>query len=116
MSAADSGSKKYRVEASSFIKSEIASLAQRAAAMGQLKAYCDAWLEIEKKLARDPLSFGECRYHLAKGDLRCHIGAIRPVAVEFGIYQAKNGVILMKVFLLGFDEGEPHDSSPSVPS
>lgn len=61
----------------------------------------EAWLAIEKKLQTDPLHFGEVCYHLLNGELRCHIGAIKPVALEFGIHEAKRIVLVRKVILLG---------------
>ena len=96
---------RYRLEISGNIKNEIRKLAKYAASIGQRQAYHQAWLAIEKRLVSEPLQFGECRYHMAKGKLRCHIGVIQPVAVEFAIYAEKHGVILLKVFLLGLDEG-----------
>jgi hypothetical protein len=67
---------KYKVEIPSFVKAQIKALAKAASSLGQKHAYCDAWLAIEKRLQTDPLQFGECRYHMAKGKLRCHIGVI----------------------------------------
>jgi hypothetical protein len=61
MSAQANGSPfKYRVEISSFIKTEIKTLANQAAALGQQQIYFDAWIGIEKRLQSEPLQFGEC--------------------------------------------------------
>ena len=95
----------YRLEISGAVRDEIKKLAKQAALIGQKQAYQRAWLAIEKRLLREPLQFGECCYHMAKGKLRCHIGVIQPVAVEFAIYEEKHGVILFKVLLLGHDQG-----------
>ena len=116
MSAADNGSPvPYKVEISGVIKTEIKRLANLAATAGQKQAYLDAWLAIEKRLQSDPLQFGECCYHLAKGKLRCQIGVVSPVAVEFAIHEEKHTVVLLKIFLLGFNEGESHAAHQPLP-
>jgi mRNA-degrading endonuclease RelE of RelBE toxin-antitoxin system len=102
MSAQANGSPfKYKVEISSFIKAEIKTLAKQAAALRQQQASFDAWLEIEKRLQSKPLQSGECHYYMSKGKLRCHIGVVGPVAVEFAIHEEKRAVVLLKVSLLG---------------
>ena len=90
-------------------------LAKLAASMAQQQQYFDAWLAIDKRLQYEPLGFGECCYHLAQGKLRCHIGAIQPVAVEFAIYEEQHSVILLKVFLMGSNEGQSHASHQPLP-
>ena len=102
MSAQANGSPfKYKVDISSFIKAEIKTLAKQAAALGQQQAYFDAGREIEKRLQSEPLQFGKCHYYMSKGKLRCHIGVVGPVAVEFAIHEEKRAVVLLKVSLLG---------------
>ena len=71
------------------------------ASIGKQKEFLDAWLAIEKHLIHDPLRFGECRYHMLDRELECRIGVVLPVAVEYGIHQAKQVVILRRVNLLG---------------
>jgi hypothetical protein len=102
MSAADNGTPfTYTVEISGLIKAEIKALAAQAAAIGQKQQYLDAWRQIDKRLRGDPLQFGECRYHMAKGEFRCHIAVIQPVAVGFAIHEKKHKVVLLRVSLLG---------------
>ena len=102
MSADANGSSlKYTVEISGFIKTRMGALAKQASATGQLQAYVDAWREIGQRLENKPLQFGECHYHMSKGQLRCHIGIVTPVAVEFAIHLEKRKVVLLKVSLLG---------------
>jgi mRNA-degrading endonuclease RelE of RelBE toxin-antitoxin system len=101
MSESNGAPRKYKLEISSFIKAQIKALAKQAAMIGQDQAYSDAWLAIEKRLQDDPSQFGEWHYNMAKGKLRCHIGVISPVAVEFAIHEEIHAVILLKVSLLG---------------
>jgi hypothetical protein len=84
---------RYKVEITSFIKAEIKTLAKKAALIGIKQAYHNAWLAIEKRLEDDPIQFGECHYHLSNGALRCQIGVIDPVAVEFAIHEADRKVV-----------------------
>ncbi len=79
----------------------IKKLFKEAAALGKQQVYRDAWRAIERQLMTAPLEFGEKRYRLLKGQLSCHIGAIRPVAVQFAVHEERHEVFLLKAFLLG---------------
>ena len=95
------GMQPYRLTLVGDVAKEIKSLAQQAALFGKKRAYLDAWLAIEKRLANTPTDFGEYCFSLLKGDMLCHIGAIQPVAVRFAIHEKSRDVFVLKVFLLG---------------
>lgn len=91
----------YRITLVGDVPKTIRALDKKAAARGQKKAYRDAFLAIEKRISENPVEFGECCYHLLSGDLRCQVGAIRPVVVQFAIHEKRREVFLLNVFLLG---------------
>jgi hypothetical protein len=79
----------------------IRKLAVESASRGQKQACHDAFQLIQNRLSTHPGRFGERRYSLLKGELPCHIGAIRPVAVHFAIHEERRVVFVLKEFLLG---------------
>jgi len=95
------GNEPYRLTLVGEVREEIKRLGKAAASSGKKQSYLDAWLTIEDRLSSDPCEFGECSFHLLKGELRCHIGAIRPVAVRFAVHENNRDVFILKVFLLG---------------
>ena len=98
----DSGTAQpYRVALIGDVPAVIRRLAAEAALRDIKQVYLDAFRAIQQRLANDPAHFGERRYTLLNGELPCYIGAIRPVAVHFGIHEEQRAVLILKVFLMG---------------
>lgn len=91
----------FRISSSAEVDQHVKQLAEFAGALGKKKAFLGALREIVTRLKSAPFEFGECRYRLAHGKMRCHIGAIQPAAVQFAIHEESANVILLNVFLLG---------------
>jgi hypothetical protein len=91
----------YRLTLVGNVREDIKRLAMEADLLGKKQAFLSALLAAEKRLERDPAEFGELRYSLANGVLQCHIGALRPVAVQFAIHEERRDVLVLKIQLLG---------------
>lgn len=91
----------FRISSSARVNQQTRELAELAASLGKKQAFLAALREIVKRLRNDPFEFGECRYSLPNGKMRCHIGAIQPAAVQFAIHEESPNVIILKVLLLG---------------
>lgn len=91
----------FQIGMSAKVADQIKAIAQQADALGQKQPYLEALRIIERRLRENPFDFGECRFHWSNIDSRCHIGAVRPVAVQFAIHEIQPVVLLLRVFLLG---------------
>ena len=94
------GDEPYRISLLGNVPAEIRRLAGVAASLGKKQAYLDAWLDIEKRISSAPSGFGELRFNLLKGELHFHVGAVRPVVVNFAFHEKERVVFVLEIFLL----------------
>src|ERR1700722_15302178 len=91
----------FQVSVSGEVAQEIKGCAKVAASMGMRALFISSLEAIYQRLRHDPLDFGERRFGAKTLKLSCHIGAIRPVAVQFAVHEELRLVFLVKVILMG---------------
>ncbi len=102
MSAGDAKSDPpFRIGSSARTNQELRERVEFAATLGKHKEFLRALRQIMTRLQNAPNDFGECRYELHKGKMRCHIGVLAPAAIHFAIHEESRNVIVLRVFLLG---------------
>jgi hypothetical protein len=91
----------YRISIVGLGRQDIRQIADHFDSIGCRDVFRGAWLTILSRLIRDPYQFGESRYRLLKGEVVCCIGAVKPIAIHFGIHEKTRNVMIARAFLLG---------------
>jgi hypothetical protein len=75
----------YRVCSSERAKSQLRELLQASSAAGIGDEAAEAVKVIDRRLKRDPLTFGEASHHLRVLDLEVRSGAVAPLIVYYAV-------------------------------
>ena len=90
----------YRVESSVQIARTLKEMHQAAPTVEAAAPLLGALKVIMERLRNDPEGFGEPVYRLANMRLRVRVGIIKPLVVEYGVYEEKPLVFIKKLTLL----------------
>jgi hypothetical protein len=91
---------RYEVHISGAISRTPRRIQRQASSEGRGQATLAAFRQIVQRLQDDPLHFGEPLYRLPALRLRIRHAAIRPLFIDFGVYQDKPLVFVRGVTLL----------------
>jgi hypothetical protein len=90
----------YQVKASAQIAQTFKDLHQAAPTAEAAAALVAALKTIHERLRNDPGGFGEPLYRLSKMKLRVRVGIVKPLVVEYGVYEERPLVFIKKITLL----------------
>jgi len=100
MTAPDNGQHRYEIGYSALIKQAIRRAHHRASRQGRGEAFTEALRKVVERLEIDPLEAGEPIYQLPILRIRIRKMVVRPVVVEFGVFEDRPIVIIKSVKLL----------------
>ena len=90
----------YYVDVSGEISSQIKRLFKRALSDGRGEAFIASLKEIQRRLASDPLHFGEPLYQLRLLQLSIRKAAIVPIYVEYSVSAEHRIVVIRRCVLM----------------
>jgi hypothetical protein len=90
----------YHVSMSGLTRKHLRELHRQEAEAGRGQRVISAFREIVARLQRDPLIFGEPRYHLPVLKLLVRQGAVRPLVVDYAVHETQPVVFIRGFTLL----------------
>ncbi len=87
----------YRVVYPGQVKEKLKVLLGQAKKAGKLKRFAAAVVAMDERLREDPFSLGELTGNLPWKKLPLQVGFVRPLKVDFAIYEAGKIVFVRKI-------------------
>src|SRR2546430_96280 len=100
MPSSPNGDQLFQVEISAAIAEALRQLQHRASRESRGKVFLLALRKIVDRLRTDPARFGEPLYRLSALRLQIRCAVVRPLAVDFGVYEDRPLVFIKSVKLL----------------
>src|ERR1700730_14916751 len=92
-----SASASFRVVYLGKVREKLKEILQKAKKVGKLERCAQALLEMNRRLAQDPLGLGELKATLRRMNVLVHVGFVRPLLVEFGVQEQQRIVFVKRI-------------------